>query len=74
MTRKIVHAIAKGMDIDALRRSSLTHPRERMASLPPFAEGVLPIGMPAYKERIPAVIKQQNTCLCQFLLFLSTIY
>jgi ferredoxin len=56
-TQKIVRAIAKGMDIDAPRRSSLTHPRERTASLPPFAEDVLIIGMPVYEERIPTVVR-----------------
>lgn len=56
-TQKVLRAIAKGMDIDAPRRSSLTHPRERTTSLPPFAEDVLIIGMPVYEERIPTVVR-----------------
>jgi len=45
------------MDIDAPRRSGLTHPRERTTSLPPFAEDTLIIGTSVYKERIPAVVR-----------------
>ena len=55
-TRKILRAIARGMDIVQPQWVSLTRPQERANPLPAVQGDVLVIGTPVYEERVPPFV------------------
>ena len=52
-TERVIHAIAKGMDVDKLQFINLTDPKDRATTLPPIESDVVVIGTPVHNHRIP---------------------
>lgn len=55
-TRKILHAIAEGMEIATVKSISLTRPSERARELARVDTNVLVVGMPVYEEKVPSLV------------------
>ncbi|MDY6911337.1 MAG: 4Fe-4S binding protein [Chloroflexota bacterium] len=52
-TDRVIHAIARGMDVDKPQFINLTDPKDRAATLPPIESDIVVIGTPVHNHRLP---------------------
>ena len=55
-TRKVLRAVAAGMNLGRTTEVNLTSPASRSNFIPPPPSDLLLLGMPVYEERIPSII------------------
>lgn len=55
-TKKVLHAIVEGMNMDNCNYIDLTLPNKRISNAPHIHDDILIIGVPVYEERIPKML------------------
>ncbi|MHA1300059.1 MAG: EFR1 family ferrodoxin [Candidatus Helarchaeota archaeon] len=56
-TRKVLHAIAKGIGTEAPKVIDLTRPEVREEPLPPLSNSLVILGVPVYTNRVPLAVR-----------------